>query len=132
MYTAARFFVVIGMIVTAIIGLTNFPFGLLFTAAAIIVGIYALAELKDEFKKPSLLVSILAIFFCGLVAGIIMLCIPESKSRTSASIATNLQCAKCGKHDVSVKYYTVNSALGKMNRPYCPECKALVDEENKK
>lgn len=132
MYTAAKVFVVIGMIAYAISGLTMFPLGIILSAVSIIVGVCAMRELQDEFRKPSTAVSVLALLFCGLIAGIIMLCIPASSAKPGASTATNLQCTKCGKTDASVRYYTVSTALGKMNRPYCPECKALVDQENQK
>ncbi|MBP3375206.1 MAG: hypothetical protein J6L83_00395 [Clostridia bacterium] len=133
MYKVARVFTIIGIIGTAISGLLLIPIGLFLGAIGVIVGCMALSSLRDEFMKPSIGISVCTLIFCSPIAGIIMLCIPETTvHKTTSSMSTNLQCVSCGKFDASVVYYTVDTALGKMNRPYCPECKAKYDREQSK
>ncbi len=152
MYTAARIFIIIAIIANAlavfILPTIEIPtdifyairedikFTLLMCIVGIVVGIVALKKMGDGFEKPSIAISIITLILCSPIAGIIMLCIPETKkhikTKTGVSAPTILQCTKCGKHDSSVQYFTVNTALGKMNRPYCPECRATVDSEDQK
>lgn len=116
----AIFFFIVGAIVSVVSGI------ILLTKSAVILGIIVAV------------VGTLLSYFGGLAAYALGNCAEAleysqaSRKTKGANVSTNLQCVKCGKFDSSVKYHTLQTALGKMNRPYCPECKALVDEENKK
>ena len=134
MRTAAKIFVIIGMIVEIIAGLALFPVGLLAIILALCVGIPALSALSDECNEPSIALSVCTLLFLNIIAGILMLCINEDEKRAAKtysmrSIYSAPQCEQCGKRDLAVKYYTVNTALGRMNRALCPECKANSDNK---
>ena len=127
MRKAAKVFVIIAMIVNAIIALVSFstsvPMGLIVIAIALAVGIPALSRLSDDLVKPSIPISICTLLLLSPIAGILMLCIPNP-------VHAVMQCEKCGKRDILVKKYTVDTALGQMNRSYCPECKQLLGVSN--
>ena len=114
---AIIFFIVgaVGSVVSGII---------LLTKSAVILGIIVAV------------VGALLSYFGGLAAYALGICAeaheyPQAaRKNKGANVSTNLQCVKCGKFDSSVKYYTVQTALGKLNRPYCPECKTEYDKEN--
>ena len=114
---AIIFFIVgaVGSVVSGII---------LLTKSAVILGIIVAV------------VGALLSYFGGLAAYALGICAeaheyPQAaRKNKGANVSTNLQCVKCGKFDSSVKYYTVQTALGKINRPYCSECKTEYDKEN--
>ena len=128
MRTTAKVFIIISMVLNTILGFIFLPIGLIFIGLALSVGIPALSKISDEFEKPSIAISICTLVLLSPIAGILMLCIPDD-TRHYNQIVWN-QCEKCGKRDVMVKYYYVDTALGKMNRAYCPECKQTIGISN--
>ena len=138
MRTAAKVFIIISLVTSAIsLLLSVFPGRTILATlniASIIVGILALCDLHDDIA-PGKGISICTLIFCSLISGILMLVIRNSEVRNdrsygAKSICNNPQCDKCGKRDLAVRYYTIDSALGRMNRAFCPECKAIFDAEN--
>lgn len=139
MKTAAKVFIIISLVTSAISLLLTSYLALFVLApwfvcsalniVSIIVGILALCDLHDD-VAPRLGISICTIIFCSLISGILMLVIRNDRSYGAKSIYNNPQCDKCGKRDLAVRYYTIDSALGRMNRAFCPECKAIFDAEN--
>ena len=116
--TLAIFFFIVGAVGSVVSGI------ILLTKSAVILGIIVAV------------VGALLSYFGGLAAYALGICAeaheyPQAARKTKgANVSTNLQCVKCGKFDSSVKYHTVQTALGKINRPYCPECKTEYDKEN--
>ena len=133
MRTAAKVFIIISLVTSAISLLLFVFLGQIILVAldiaSIIVGILALCDLHDN-VAPGKGISICTLIFCNLISGILMLVIRDSESYGAKSICNNTQCDKCGKRDLAVRYYTIDSALGRMNRAFCPECKAIFDAEN--
>ena len=131
MKSAARVFIIISIILHLIFIFASGFMWIALDITAIIVGILALRELDDEGVPPSMAISVCTLIFCNLISGILMLIDRNDRSCGTRSIHSNLQCDKCGKRDLAVRYYTVDSALGKMNRAFCPECKDIFDAESK-
>ena len=135
MKSAARVFIIISMVLHSIgILLSIFAAEFIWVVlgiTSIIVGTLALIALDNEDVSPSIAISVCTLIFCNLIAGILMLIDRKDRSCGPRSIHSNLQCDKCGKRDLAVRYYTVDSALGKMNRAFCPECKDIFDAESK-
>lgn len=134
MKTAAKVFIIISLVTSAISLLLFVFLGQIILAAlniaSIIVGILALCDFGND-VTPRLGISICTLIFCNLIAGILMLIMRNDQSYGAKSIYNNPQCDKCGKRDLAVRYYTIDSALGRMNRAFCPECKAIFDAENR-
>lgn len=120
MRTAAKVFVIIGMIGSAI-ALGAIFMNLSFSVLPIAFGILALKQIGSG-DKPSVVISILTLIFCSPLGGIFMLCIPEEYSRSPAN-----RCDQCGIMDYSVHHYTVNNYLGRVNRYLCPRCASALD-----
>lgn len=131
MKSAARVFIIISMVLHLIFIFASGFTWIALDITAIIVGILALIKLDNEDVPPGLVISICTLIFCNLISGILMLIDRKDRSCGPRSIHNNPQCDKCGKRDLAVRYYTVDSALGKMNRAFCPECKAIFDAESK-
>ncbi len=110
MKTAAKVFVILGMILGGIL------------IIPIIVGIFALKQI-DEYGKPSIAISILTLILCSPIAGILMLCIEDQKrSYSDRNRFGEAQCDLCGKRSLYVQRCTIKTYLGFQEKNLCPEC----------
>lgn len=87
----------------------------------IIISACALAELNKDYRKPGIAISILTLLCSSLIAGILMLCIPEEYTYTPSQRQVS-KCPRCGKYGNDIQLCDIKLSFGYTKLHLCSEC----------
>ncbi len=129
MRTVAKILIILNVVASFLLGIAFLVSSLgvllsLVMVVNIVIGVVALVDLGDDSKKPSIVISVLVLLTQGLLAGILMLCIPEDTPiRRPRTVGRNAKCDHCGMKHPGLQIYKVETYVGTRERCLCPLCK---------